>query len=391
MGEHPSRMVSTWLTLVLVATGIAALAPGVTGSASAATAHSTVWLCKPGTQPDPCTADRTATVIKPDGSRTTEHPKKTKQPVDCFYVYPTVSNQPGPNANLHIDQAEISVAVAQASRFSQVCKVYAPMYRQLTLSTIGGPRGSGNAASIAYSDVQAAWKDYLAHDNHGRGVVLIGHSQGAGMLEALIRNTIDNSKSARKKLVSAILLGGNVTVPKGKSVGGTFEHVKTCKRATQTGCVVAYSSFAATPPDNTLFGKPSNAFGRSNAPVASLEVVCTNPANLGSGAAAPLHPYAPTHLPLGEFAAAEPEGIASIRRPWAAYPTSVTGQCKTNGQATWLQISPATASASARPQLKQTLGPTWGLHLIDVNVALGDLVKLVGRESAAYRAKVHAQ
>jgi hypothetical protein len=350
-----------------------------------------VWLCKPGTQPDPCTADRTATVIKTDGSRTTEHPKKTKQPVDCFYVYPTVSSQPGPNANLHIDQAEISVAVAQASRFSQVCKVYAPMYRQLTLSAISGSGRSANAASIAYGDVQAAWKDYLAHDNHGRGVVLIGHSQGAGMLETLIRNTIDNSKRARKKLVSAILLGGNVTVPKGKSVGGTFAHVKTCTRATQTGCVVAYSSFAETPPDNTLFGKPTDRFGGTHVPVASLQVVCTNPAKLGSDKAAPLHPYAPTHLPLGVFSSAEPEGIASIPKPWAAYPKSVTGQCKTNGVATWLQISPATATAAARPQLRQTLGPAWGLHLIDVNVAVGDLVKLVGRESAAYRAKVHGQ
>jgi hypothetical protein len=379
----------TWLTLVLIAAGFTALGPGVTSTASAATAQSTVWLCKPGTKPNPCTSDRTAAVIKTDGSRTTEHPKKTKQPVDCFYVYPTVSSQPGPNANLHIDQAEISVAIAQASRFSQVCKVYAPMYRQLTLSAIGS-RPSANAAAIAYGDVQAAWKDYLAHYNHGRGVVLIGHSQGAGMLQALIRNTIDNSKSARKKLVSAILLGGNVTVPKGKSVGGTFTRVKTCKRATQVACVVAYSSFSQTPPDNTLFGKPTSRFGGSGVPVTSLQVVCTNPAKLGSDAASPLHPYAPTHLPLGVFSSAEPAGIASIPQPWAAYPKSVTGQCKTNGKATWLQISPATAGAAAGPQLRQTLGPTWGLHLIDVNVALGDLVKLVGRESAAYRAKAHA-
>ena len=32
------------------------------------------------------------------------------------------------------------------------------------------------------NDVVAAWRHYLDHDNRGRGVVLIGHSQGTGML-----------------------------------------------------------------------------------------------------------------------------------------------------------------------------------------------------------------
>jgi hypothetical protein len=57
-------------------------------------------------------------------------------PIDCFYVYPTVSAQPGILANLHVDPTEIAVARAQASRFSQVCKVYAPVYPQLTLHAI---------------------------------------------------------------------------------------------------------------------------------------------------------------------------------------------------------------------------------------------------------------
>jgi hypothetical protein len=31
--------------------------------------------------------------------------------------------------------------------------------------------------------------------------------------------------------------------------------------------------------------------------------------------------------------------------------------------------------------VRQTLGPTWDLHLVDVNIALGDLVDLVGSEA----------
>ena len=61
----------------------------------------------------------------------TEHPSSTRAtpsnpPIDCFYVYPTVSPQPGILANLQIDPAETSVAEAQASRFSEDCRVYAP-------------------------------------------------------------------------------------------------------------------------------------------------------------------------------------------------------------------------------------------------------------------------
>src|SRR5262249_45093426 len=131
-------------------------------------------------------------------------------------------------------------------------------YRQLTLNGIAGPL-SQPAAFLAFSDVAAAWRDYMKHFNKGRGVVLIGHSQGAGMLTELVREKIDPFKKVRAKLVSALLLGGNVTVPQGSDVGGAFNHVPGCRRAKQTGCVVAYSTFNQTPPDNTLFGKPNRA------------------------------------------------------------------------------------------------------------------------------------
>ncbi|HTN79059.1 MAG TPA: DUF3089 domain-containing protein, partial [Acidimicrobiales bacterium] len=66
-----------------------------------------------------------------------EPPATQLKPVDCFYVYPTVSTQAGPNADLTIEPAEKTVAEAQASRFSSVCNVWAPMYRQVTLSSLG--------------------------------------------------------------------------------------------------------------------------------------------------------------------------------------------------------------------------------------------------------------
>src|SRR5919198_314336 len=100
------------------------------------------------------------------------HPK-----IDCFYVYPTVSDQKQAVATRAIDPQERSIALYQAARYSRVCRVFAPMYRQLTLQGIAQPRRSLVGAA-AYADVAQAWRTYLKHDNRGRGIVLIGHSQG---------------------------------------------------------------------------------------------------------------------------------------------------------------------------------------------------------------------
>ena len=104
--------------------------------------------------------------------------------------------------------------------------------------------------ALGYNDVVDAWNYYLQHDNNGRGVVLVGHSQGSGVLTQLIRNEIDG-KPVQSRLVSAMLLGTSLPVPRGKDVGGAFKYIPLCRSASQTGCVIAYASFRSTipPPD----------------------------------------------------------------------------------------------------------------------------------------------
>ena len=109
-----------------------------------------------------------------------------------------------------------------------------------------------------------AWRDYLKHYNHGRGVVLIGHSQGSFVLRQLVAKEIDSKRKVRSKLISAVLLGGNVLVKKGSDVGGDFKHVPACRSRSQTGCVIAFSTFGETPPANAIFGR-TNAPGKRGA------------------------------------------------------------------------------------------------------------------------------
>ncbi len=381
--------------VVMVVTGVLAGCSSGTPSSVTATsfpsgsvkadASGTVWLCRPGQVGDPCTANLTTTVVAANGQRSTYRPAPaSRPPIDCFYVYPTVSRQQTANANLQVDPQETAVAIDQASRFSPVCRVYAPVYPQLTLSAIGlgAKRIDPHAAAVAYLAVLSAWNDYLGHDNHGRGVVLIGHSQGASMLISLIRNQIDPNPTERGLLVSALLMGGNVTVPVGQTVGGDFKHVPACQANRQTGCVVAYSSFDSPPPDNSLFGRVGTSIGSSLAPATASDdqVLCTNPASL-SGGTGHLLPYFRTG-PVSGSASGSKAG-SPVSTPWVAYPDRYTATCMTSGGATWLQVDAAPAPDD-RPVVGQVLGPRWGLHLVDVNLALGDLVALVQDQSVAF-------
>ncbi len=135
----------------------------------------------------------------------------------------------------------------------------------------------------------------MAHYNDGRGVVLIGHSQGSFRLERLIESQIDNSPSARRLLVSAILLGGDVVVADGSTTGGTFRHVPACTSSTETGCVVAYSSWSRTPPPDA---------GLQQVNGAKQHVLCVNPAAPGSTASTPITPI---------FAGINPQMIVPVR------------------------------------------------------------------------------
>ncbi|HJQ70273.1 MAG TPA: DUF3089 domain-containing protein [Blastocatellia bacterium] len=349
------------------------------------------WLCRPGRQ-DACAVDLNTTIVAADGKLKQEKwSANPKAAVDCFYVYPTVSSDATANSDMNAGPEELAVIRAQAARFGSECRVFAPLYRQVTLtalrSAIAGRPMSPDRA-MTYNDVVDAWKYYLEHDNQGRGVVLIGHSQGSGVLSQLIRNEIDG-KPDQQRIISALLLGTNVAVPKGKDVGGAFKQMPLCRSASQTGCVVSYVTFraAAPPPANSRFGRAQGQ---------DMAAACTNPAALAGGSGE-LHAYlASAGRSLGSSAEPKPwvTPAQPINTPFVSVPGLLTAECVSNEKGSYLAVT--VKGNPADPRADDIVGDVvvngnvqadWGLHLIDVHIAMGNLIDIVRQQSKAYLAK----
>src|ERR671921_897270 len=247
-----------------------------------------VWLCKPGQKANPCQPSLTTTNFSPKGKRLgVQHVRRAKRRrADCFYVYPTVSDQKQPQATQVVDDVLRSIALYQAARYSRDCRVFAPVYRQVTIQGLLQPGTvTPEMREQGYDDVVEAWHAYLRRFNHGRGVVLIGHSQGTFVLRRLISEEIDPKASARRRLVSAVLLGGN--------------------------------------------SEPG------------LEILCTNPAALGGGSAklTPIYPSAPfAESVIGAAANLATGDLPHPKTAWAGFPGSYSGKCSRAGGASVLQV-----------------------------------------------------
>ena len=347
------------------------------------------WLCLPGRQ-DSCARPLQTAALNANGYGSVGQVTPAENPaIDCFYVYPTISRDPGDNSDLRPGVEENAVASVQFARFASLCRTYAPVYRQTTLAALARAMASNvrrlaEPGEIAYRDVLDAWRYYLQHHNNGRPFVLIGHSQGTAHLSRLLASEIEGSPAA-SRMLSALLIGFNVEVPQGQVVGGTFRRTPLCTRPGQTGCVVTYVSFRADrPPADGAF------FGRAAAP--GRTVACTNPAALAGGKA-----------PLDSYWYAGPSVTSTQTRiAWSSQgepPTPflrteglVSGECVHDGQLGYLAVTVNADANDARTDeipgdvvILGQLQPGWGLHLADVNLTMGNLLRVVEQQRDAWR------
>ncbi|MGH3770182.1 MAG: DUF3089 domain-containing protein [Pseudonocardiaceae bacterium] len=391
-----------------------------------------VWLCRPGQPDNPCGQDITGTatafavhylrsgqrvvpdtVSAVDGTRTSFVPPDAPG-VDCFSVYPTVDWLPNPTVRVggnppRPTDTDMAVALVQVSPLLSTCRLFVPLYRQAPLPALVAAAFTGIAPDyrLGQSDIDQAWHTYWARDNRDpttgrrRGVVLLGHSQGSAVLASLIRREIEVDVEQRSQIIAAVLLGGNIQVPTDRPAGGggdpdaTFQYLPACERGSAsmpvpTRCVVAYSSFRQPGGEPV---PPDALFGRATAP--GHRILCTNPAALLTGrprgATTPADTRVATTRLVGGNAVVRGGHLAVVllgRNPpdlpagFAAYPGLITTRCASArddaGTADWLQVD-RPDEVLGRPESGRL-----GLHILDYNVALGNITTLVAEQSAAW-------
>jgi len=360
----------------------AALAVAAMLAPTLAAAADTTWICKPGQADDLCAGTIDGTTYPPPGEQAQPlgYTRPKDPPVDCFYLYPTQSEQEGPNANLDKDPPIRRVVVQQARMFSSVCDVYAPMYRQVTNN--GDQTTLNHSVQVAYRSARAGFRDYLRHYNDGRGFILLGHSQGAAHVARLIEEIVDARPGLRKRFVGAIAPGANISVPIGKDVGGLFDHVPACTEVGQHGCVVAFSTFNDVPGSNAPFSRVDSGYWIYPDPrpdPASYEVICTNPALLdgGDGRLEPLVNF--DYL----FGAPDTETAS----PWRGEPDFYRVECKRQDGAHWLNLSKVGLPGESRPDLGALVASGSNYHVPEVNLAEGNLLRIAQLQTDSFEAE----
>jgi hypothetical protein len=158
-------------------------------------------------------------------------------PADVFFIHPTTTaardvwNAPW-DASDEAAPLNPAVLLGQASVFNGCCRIYAPRYRQATLPALGK---SPDAVDLAYADVAAAFRQFIAHRNQGRPFILASHSQGTAHAIRLVQTEILGTP-LQQRMVAAYLIGGYVP--------DAFPEIglPVCDAPDQTGCVLTWNA-----------------------------------------------------------------------------------------------------------------------------------------------------
>ncbi|WP_374572270.1 DUF3089 domain-containing protein [Phenylobacterium sp.] len=197
--------------------------------------------------------------------------------VDVFFIHPTTYlssdswNAPFDASGRTGRQVDEGVLRFQASAFNGAGRVFAPRYRQASITAFTHPGADSEAAiDLAYQDVRRAFDAYIAHDNHGRPFILAGHSQGSLHAMRLLQERIAGT-ALQRQLVAAYLVGSSL--PEAIEQAG----IPICRQPAQTGCVINWNSVRAGAGDARRRGQALIWLEGRYQPIGGRPLVCVNP------------------------------------------------------------------------------------------------------------------
>lgn len=357
-------------------------APGSSDGVAANYADEKMWLCLP-TRDDSCSSEPAVNELLADGSfKAVEPEANPDDSVDCFYVHPTsdLSVKAGNSENFEYLEPVQRLAQMQVSPFHGSCRIFAPLYHQITIGTYALPESERQPyIERAEADVRNAFDYYMANYNGGRKIVLIGHSQGSEMLALLMKERFDPVPAMRSQLLLAILPGYVVRVPIGAPVGASFANIPACTKAGEVGCVISFRSYK----EGTIY------LGDGDITLLSQEEeLCVNPATLDDTALTD-EARRTTRSPLKGSLFPPPSWIADAIRdvasplPFVLANTAYSAACAPglDPRNRFLSIEENLPDSDPRHGLalldSKALTGLTGLHVLDMQFPMAELVALV--------------
>ncbi|KUO57529.1 MAG: hypothetical protein APF82_05340 [Sphingomonadales bacterium BRH_c42] len=207
----------------------------------------------------------------------------TPPPFAVFFVHPTsYLDRSSWNARLGEREAERIARVylrGMASPFSQASEIWAPRYRQATFGAFltDAPEAQ-RAIDLAYHDVRQAFAQFRNSIAPDMPIVLAGHSQGSLHLLRLLREEVRGTPLA-ERLVATYAIGWPVSIEHDLPELG----VPACTAASQTGCLLSWSSFAEPADPSFVLEGYAGSIGFDGKPRGDGAIVCTNPLTGASG------------------------------------------------------------------------------------------------------------
>lgn len=172
---------------------------------------------------------------------------------------------------------------SQASAFNGAGQLWAPRYRQAAYGAFLLKSGDAQKAlGVAYSDVSSAFDEFVRQAGD-RPIILAGHSQGALHLERLLHERIAGKPIARR-IVAAYVVGWPISTTADLPALG----LPACAAPDQTGCILAWMSFADPPNPKIIFEEWEKTPGLDGGARRQQDNLCVNPlTGINGGVASP--------------------------------------------------------------------------------------------------------
>jgi hypothetical protein len=223
-------------------------------------------------------------------------------PAAIFYIHPTTYLKADRwNAPIYEKESGATdqlITQSQASAFNSAGEIWAPRYRQAAYAAfLLDSSDATQALDLAYSDVSAAFDEFLKHAGPNQPIILAGHSQGALHLIRLLQS---HKAKLKGRLVAAYVAGWPIDVKADLPALGS----PACTAPAETGCILSWMTFGDPPNPWLILDNWQKTKGYMSEVRRKTQILCVNPISGTQGSTAPPGENAGTLIPGADFTTA---------------------------------------------------------------------------------------